>query len=160
MSAFSSGTVTFLFTDIEGSTKLAPLGIEKGKPFNPDERQKAILTNAAKVGHAMCQVISFEKRSGDYVDGSRWKFMITMNANQRAENYEQIDKRVDYTFQGIWVAEGMIVPLIGKGSQYLGAYSDSDGEWFDGGKNYILQVPAHVPANDFWSVTVYDSLVV
>ena len=32
---------------------LKPLGIEKGKPFNPNERQKKILTEAALVGEAM-----------------------------------------------------------------------------------------------------------
>jgi hypothetical protein len=81
-----------------------------------------------------------------------------MNADQRAKYYDQIDERTDYTYQGIWVGEGMIKKLIGKGSQYIGAYSDSDDEWFDGGKNYTLHVPADVPAKDFWSVTVYDSL--
>jgi hypothetical protein len=81
-------------------------------------------------------------------DGSKWKFMITMNASQRAGGYDQIDERTDYTYQGIWVGEGMIKKLVGKGSQYLGAYSDSDGRWFDGGKNYTLHVPTNVPAND------------
>ena len=31
---------------------LQPLGIEKGKPFNPDARQKQILTEAAQVGES------------------------------------------------------------------------------------------------------------
>jgi hypothetical protein len=43
---------------------LVPLGIEKGKPFKPDERQRKILTEAARVGNAMNQAISFEKRMG------------------------------------------------------------------------------------------------
>lgn len=137
---------------------LAPLGIEKGKPFAPDERQKEILTKAAAMGKVMCQTIGFAKRSGEYVPGSKWGFMITMNADQRAEHYDQIDERTDYTYQGIWVGEGMIKKLIGKGSQYIGAYSDADNEWFDGGKNYTLHVPANVPVEQFWSVTVYDSL--
>jgi hypothetical protein len=32
---------------------LVPLGIEKGKPFNPTERQKRILAEAAQVGELM-----------------------------------------------------------------------------------------------------------
>ena len=39
---------------------LAPLGIEKGKPFAPDARQKQILEEGARVGQAMAQTISFE----------------------------------------------------------------------------------------------------
>ena len=34
---------------------LKPLGIEKGKPFQPDERQKKILIEAALVGEAMAK---------------------------------------------------------------------------------------------------------
>ena len=138
---------------------LAPLGIEEGKPFAPDARQKKILTEAARVGHAMNQPISFEKRMGKYVDGSKWGFMLTLSAaDQRAKFYDEIDERADYTFDGIWVAEGMMKPLVGKGSQYLATNSDADNEWFDGGKNYVLHVPANPPAKDFWSVTVYDTL--
>ena len=37
---------------------LMPLGIAKGKPFQPDERQKKILTDAAELGFLMAQTIS------------------------------------------------------------------------------------------------------
>jgi hypothetical protein len=36
---------------------LVPLGIEKGKPFAPEARQAAILTEAAKVGEVMARTI-------------------------------------------------------------------------------------------------------
>ena len=44
----------------------------------------------------------------------------------------------------------------GKGQAYLGAYTDADGEWLDGGRGYTLHVPADPPAQLFWSATVYD----
>ena len=44
----------------------------------------------------------------------------------------------------------------GVGQAYLGSYSDADGEWLDGGRDYTLHVPADVPAKLFWSATVYD----
>ena len=31
-----------------------------------------------------------------------------------------------------------------------------DGKWLDGGKSYKLNIPANVPAKDFWSIVVYD----
>jgi hypothetical protein len=34
--------------------------------------------------------------------------------------------------------------------------ADSAGEPFDGAKNYRLNVPKNVPAQDFWSVVLYD----
>ena len=41
---------------------LMPLGIEKGKPFQPDARQKKILTEGAFVGEAMVKAESFDTR--------------------------------------------------------------------------------------------------
>ena len=41
---------------------LMPLGIQKGKPFKPDERQKKILTDAAELGFLMAQTISMAPR--------------------------------------------------------------------------------------------------
>ena len=38
---------------------LKPLGIEKGKPFKPDARQRAILEDAARIGDAMGRVMLF-----------------------------------------------------------------------------------------------------
>ena len=41
---------------------LRPLGIEKGKPFQPDDRQKKILTEGAFVGEAMAKANTFDMR--------------------------------------------------------------------------------------------------
>ena len=39
---------------------LKPLGIEKGKPFQPDARQTAILEEAAALGDAMARNVMYE----------------------------------------------------------------------------------------------------
>ena len=39
---------------------LKPLGIEKGKEFKPDPRQRKILEEAARIGDAMGRVMLFE----------------------------------------------------------------------------------------------------
>jgi len=44
----------------------------------------------------------------------------------------------------------------GKGQIYLATYRDADGDWLDGGTNYVLNVPPNVPAAEFWSLTAYD----
>lgn len=51
----------------------------------------------------------------------------------------------------------MSVKAVGKGSQYAFTYRDSDGNALDGSKTYVLNVPADPPADDFWSVTLYDN---
>jgi len=50
----------------------------------------------------------------------------------------------------------MVMKMIGIGSQYAGAMKDSEGNAFDGARTYKLNIPANVPANDFWSLVVYD----
>jgi hypothetical protein len=57
---------------------LKPLGIEKGKLFNPTAEQKEILTEAALVGEAMAKANDFSKtrlEDAHYVDGSHWEFV-------------------------------------------------------------------------------------
>ena len=50
----------------------------------------------------------------------------------------------------------MVLKIPGVGSQYAYTDHDSDGNYFDGAKNYRLRIPANVPAKDFWSVVLYD----
>jgi hypothetical protein len=138
---------------------LKPLGIEKGKPFNPNERQKRILTQAADVGFRMAQTISMAPRTDSITayPGTHWEYVLPLNPNQETANYSQLDERTDYTFEAITVAKGMILKIPGVGSQYFSTAKDKNGEWLDGGKNYVLHIPANVPAKEFWSVIVYDN---
>ncbi len=139
---------------------LKPLGIEKGKPFKPDERQQSLLTEAAVIGFRMAQTISMAPRFENAMayPGTHWEWVLTLNPNQEAENYSQLDERTDYTFEAITVAEGMVKPLVGTGSQYMSAAKDEKGDWLDGAKSYRLRIPTDVPVKDFWAVTVYDNL--
>ena len=139
---------------------LRPLGIEPGKPFAPDPRQRQILTDAAVVGFDMAQAISVAPRFADVVayPGTHWERVITVDPAQEAATYSELDERTDYTFEAITMAAGMVEPVVGAGSQYLSAARDRDGAWLDGGKTYRLRVPPNVPVEDFWSVTVYDNL--
>jgi hypothetical protein len=75
---------------------LRSLGIEKGKPFQPDARQKKILEEAAVVGEAMAKANDFEKRgmeTAHYADGVQWDLALCLNPDQEADNYTQVDER-------------------------------------------------------------------
>jgi hypothetical protein len=139
---------------------LKPLGIEKGKSFQPDARQKKILSEAAEVGFLMAQTISMAPRFEGVIvyPGAHWEYVLTLNPSQEAENYSQIDERTDYCFEAITVADGMIKKMVGAGSQYLSSAKDNSGNWLDGGKTYRLTIPPNPPVKEFWAVTVYDNL--
>jgi hypothetical protein len=137
---------------------LKPLGIEKGKPFTPDDRQKKILTDASLVGEAMAKANAFSKRfeSAHYLDGSHWHFATVAFPDQRAKYYDQLDERAAWFYEAVTNDPRMQTSTPGVGQVYLGAYKDAEGNWFDGGKDYRLHVPAEVPAKAFWSITVYN----
>jgi hypothetical protein len=68
---------------------LKPLGIEKGKPFQPDARQKKILTDAAQVVFLMAQTLSMTPRlanASSYPD-RHWEWVLTLNPDQEAKDY-------------------------------------------------------------------------
>jgi hypothetical protein len=137
---------------------LRPLGIEKGKPFNPDARQKKILTEAAFVGEAMAQANTFDKRfeGSRYRSQTQWHYVVTLNPSQEAADYSQLDERAAYFYEGVLLTNAMISRTPGIGQAYLGAYRDKDGHAFDGGQSYRLHVPPNPPAKQFWSITLYD----
>ncbi len=138
---------------------LAPLGIEKGKPFKPDASQKKILEDATLVGEAMAKANDFfNPRIADahYVDGSKWEFATVSPPDQRREHYDALDGRAAWLYEAVTNDIAMHAQRTGKGQIYLSAYKDKDGDWLDGGVNYVLNVPADAPAEAFWSMTVYD----
>jgi hypothetical protein len=137
---------------------LKPLGIEKSKPFQPDWRQERILIEAALVGEAMAKANDFTKRMEDahYVDGSHWEFATVSPPDQRREYYDALDGRAAWFYEAVTNDPAMHGQKTGKGQVYLAAYKDKDGDWLDGGRNYILHVPPNAPAETFWSITLYD----
>jgi len=138
---------------------LAPLGIEKGKPFHPDERQKGILEEAVVVGEAMAKAIDFDKsRLADahYLDGSRWDVDTTSPPDQRREHYDELDGRASWFYEAVTNDIAMHGMETGKGQVYMTSYKDQDGDWLDGGGNYTLRLPPNPPAEIFWSLTLYE----
>jgi len=140
---------------------IKPLGIEKGKPFQPDARQKAILEEAARTGDAMGRVMLYEGhhrfKGANAIAGTHWNWVQVMDPSQEAQYYSQVDERLHYTYGAIYTSPGIGVKKAGPGSQYIQQFSDKAGNHFDGGKSYKLHVTSNVPAAAFWSVTLYDT---
>ncbi|MBW2172326.1 MAG: DUF1254 domain-containing protein [Deltaproteobacteria bacterium] len=139
---------------------LASIGIIKGKPFNPDERMKAILTEAAAVGNATARSILFSPRDprARYYEGSAWFNAFIGNSHEfMADGARLLDPRTMFFYYATMVTPAMTAKMVGVGSQYAGAFHDADGNYLDGSKTYKLTLPTGVPAKDFWSLVVYDN---
>jgi hypothetical protein len=146
---------------------LKPLGIEKGKEFKPDARQRAILEEAARIGDAMGRVMLFEgpdrfRKVGEGLGvepfpGTKWHWVFQVNPVQKTDTYGQIDERLHYTYGAIYTTPALGVMKAGPGGNYVQAFKDKDDNRFDGGKSYRLHVPANAPAEQFWSLTLYDT---
>lgn len=137
---------------------LRPLGIERGTQFNPDERQRGLLTEGAQVGEMIAKANSFNKRfeGARYRPDSHWDYLIMADPVQDLAEYSQLDERAAYFYEAVALSKGMVSKQPGVGQAYLASYHDKTGHAFDGGKFYRLRVPANPPAKQFWSVTVYD----
>jgi hypothetical protein len=131
------------------------LGIEKGKPFQPDARQTRILTEGAKTGEMMAKVNTYNRRFAEPMwPGTHWKDVLTVNTTQHEEFYDQLDSRAAYFYEGVAISEGMRLKKPGPGQRYVGCYQDKDGEYLSGSNIYKIHVPANPPVEQFWSFKV------
>jgi hypothetical protein len=136
------------------------LGLARGKPFAPDDRQRRILIDAAVQGEAIAQANAFRKRfaTARYRSDSRWDIVVNIEPDQVRDGIGQFFERAAWFYEASGMGEGMAHPTVGLGQAYLGAYTDADGQWLDGGRDYRLIVPPDPPAKQFWSLCTYDSL--
>lgn len=89
---------------------LRSIGIETGKPFNPDARMKKLLTEAALVGEAMAKANDFDKRQMElshYAEGVHWHLSLCLDPSQEAERYTQLDERTAWFYEAVSTSKGM-----------------------------------------------------
>ncbi len=135
------------------------IGIEKGKPFQPDAKMKALLTEAACLGGAMARENAYASDTGRYYPGRQWQGIPDGLTYTFVQNgIPQIDIRNWVYYMAVGNSPAIMAKYIGRGSQYLWTYRDAQGDYLDGAKTYRLRIPAGIPVNAFWSVVVYDAL--
>ena len=146
----------------------ASIGIEKGKPFEPDARMKKILEDAVAIGNATARSIVWHPRVDGTMEGvevfpgkdSAWmlafhKKNVFFNGDDAATMNS--DARVNFHYPYTAVTPAMALTRAGAGSDYASAFVDSKKQPLDGSKTYKLTVPANPPAKDFWALTMYDN---
>ena len=142
---------------------LRPLGIEKGKPFQPTDRQRKILEEATVVGEIMTKNIDFSKtgrlKQSEYgPEGNRWEIATASTPEQNRDYGMDLDGRAAWFYEAVTndiAMHGMSNG--GWGQVYLDNYHDGNGNGLDGGKHYTLTINGKVNyAETFWTVTVYN----
>jgi hypothetical protein len=140
----------------------ASIGLRKDKPFAPDARMKAILTESSAVANATARALVFDTRDPHayYYPNSQWKtafpggdYQWLIDGGMGGRN---LDSRSDFFYQATVNTPAMVLKIPGIGSQYAAADHDKDGNYLDGSKNYKVHIPANMPAKNFWSLVVYD----
>jgi len=155
---------------------IAAIGIVKGKPFAPDARMKRIMTEALKVANATSRSLFMNprNRSWYYYADSNWQNMlfatgyefetpIPMITRQGvkpfpATGYRQLDARRAFFYGVTGITPAMAMRLTGIGSTYLWTMVDAQKNYFDGAKTYKVTLPPDIPAEKFWSFTLYDTM--
>jgi hypothetical protein len=152
---------------------LASIGIIKDQHFSPDTRTREILDRAAKTAYKMSRVVGFEdalnRRSLKIYSDRTWvnpldnvtppgpQTALDLSWRNVAGGYLDLDARIWFFTNYYSVSPGMLSKIPGKGASYMSAFTDSRGEPLSGGTNYRLNLPANVPAANFWSVTLYEA---
>ena len=139
------------------------IGIRKGHPFDPDERTREILTEAAAIGNATARTLSFRHRASEITEAaslypdSAWFTPFLGGYRFEDGGARLMDARTMFHYTYTGVTPAMEMAMVGVGSQYGCVCLDADRDYLDGGQTYRLHLPAGVPAKDFWSVMVYDA---
>jgi hypothetical protein len=145
----------WLVRDMAMIDMLKSIGIEKGKPFNPDEKTtKALDAAAAEAREWLDQKY---QALAPFFPGRQWatpataEFKDAIQSGYANVNSYPIDQR------GMTYTLGFIgIKRLGTAQFYLINFKDAAGKPFESGKTYRLRVPGDTPVKQYWSVTVYD----
>jgi hypothetical protein len=140
--------------DPETQGLLASIGIRKGKPFTPDERLRAILTDAVAVGNATARAVFFNTADTDnyLYEGSYWKrglyggnYQFLLDGEDGVRN---LDARTAVFYMATLNTPAMTAKMVGLGSQYAWGDRDSTGSYLDGARSYRLRIPRQRPRRE------------
>jgi hypothetical protein len=136
--------------------QLRTIGIEKGKPFRPDEATKQIFD--AAIGEAR-ELLEQRYNAGPppFYANSRWLLPAVQEAmDGQGTTYANRDHYAIDARALLYTYGYIAIKRPGTAQFYLLSIRDKDDQGLDGGKTYRLSVPPNVPVEQYWSVTAYD----
>ncbi|WP_324353009.1 DUF1254 domain-containing protein [Methyloceanibacter sp.] len=157
----------------DGLGLLANVGIIAGRPFEPNAKQRTILDAAAKTAYKTSRVIGTQPEIGGrdlrvYKD-RKWvnpinnvtepgaEKTLDLTWRNKAAGFYEIEPRVWMFTDYYSLSPGMVSLTPGKGAFYVIAFEDADGDALSGDASYKVTLPPDVPAELFWSLTLYEA---
>jgi hypothetical protein len=137
--------------------QLQSLGIERGKPFNPDPKTQEALNSGAREAHTALELAYEKLFSPPFFDGTHWNLpAVPAYIKAAPDNYKNADA-YPVGARGLVFSFAFFTPKhLGEGQFYLMTIKDKDGNNFDNSSTYRLNVPANAPVKLYWSATIYD----
>ncbi len=137
--------------------QLKSIGIEHGKPFEPDAATQEILERAAGEAHAWLDLQYEAVFSPPYFEGAQWALPASQDVIEGQETLFARPDRYPIDGRGITYSFAFFsAKHLGTGQFYLMTIKDKGGQPLHGGGAYRLSVPVNVPAMLYWSATVYN----
>ncbi|PVZ85420.1 hypothetical protein C9426_19280 [Serratia sp. S1B] len=159
--------------DNDSLAMLASIGIKKGHDFKPDTHTREILNRAAQSAYKISRSIGFQThvsgRNFQIYPDRQWinpfsditpknpQSDLSLTWHWNDSGILDLDTRIWYFTNYFAVSPGMVTTTPGTGAMFLIGFTDHNKQPLSGGKNYKLTLPANVPVNLFWSVTLYEA---
>ena len=135
---------------------LRSIGIEKGKPFAPDEPMKKVLETGISDANSWLAA-RYDAGFQVFFQGTHWTMPASTDSIEGQSTTYANPDRYPVDMRGVSYTYAYIaIKRLGVGQFYLINIRDKNGEDYDGAKTYSLHVPPEVPVEQYWSVTAYD----
>ena len=138
--------------------QLKSIGIEKGKPFNPDAKMQDTLKAAVGEAHAwLADKYENSYFPPPYYEGGHLYVPVSHDVIEGLATFFGDPDKYPVDDRGVAFTMGFFsAKHLGAGQFYLMTFKDKDGHNLEGGSTYRLNVPANAPVTQYWSATVYD----
>ncbi|WP_395396496.1 DUF1214 domain-containing protein (plasmid) [Novosphingobium sp. BL-8A] len=154
---------TFTYEPVASQDKvmmglLASLGIERGKPYNPDDVTKRAMRQAAIDAWYYLQDRFDHLPRSYYFWSNRQYVPLLLPDRNRGFSYEYPDQ-VDIDGRALAFFWCTLVPAQisdRPAVYYLMAMADNEGHPLEAGRTYRVTVPAKMPVKQFWALSMYD----